>query len=50
MTDTNPFVDARRALSEAAAFSAEKAWLDGHPDDARKLFAEAAELEETVAL
>jgi hypothetical protein len=44
-----PFADPRRARSEDAAFRAERAWSDGQPDEAKRLFAEAAELEEQVA-
>lgn len=50
MSVSNPFVDARRALSEAASFRAEQAWSTGDVEAARKLFAEAALLEEAVAL
>lgn len=45
----NPFDDARRAQSEEAAFRAERAWGEGKADEARRLFAEAADLEEQVA-
>ena len=47
---SNPFVDQRRSRSEEAAFRAERAWAEGRADDARKLFGEAAVLEEEVAL
>ncbi len=45
----NPLTDARRSRSEELAFGAEQAWATGKQAESRKLFADAAALEEEVA-
>ena len=50
MTDgSTSFADARSRQSEELAFRAETAWAVGGVEEARELFAQAAELEEAVA-
>jgi hypothetical protein len=49
MSPASPFDDARRMRSEELAFQAEQVWAGGRHDEARRLFAEAAALEQAVA-
>ena len=45
----NPLSDPRRKDSEKLTLDAERAWANGQPEQARKLFGEAAAIEEAVA-